>query len=247
MSAQVVIERIASERPEAGPGDSLRLVWITGGTPAERAALGRSSESVVAAVPGAPDAWIARYEDEALIVEWRPGCAVVLSPGDPAGEVRAALIDFAVQEQALRELEAALPGFEAGAEADVARAYGIRFRDRRHWRGWQARIEACTRLRLAFVRLRPGLERAPPGLPAAGKRLAARLRRQARVADRLEGFSERLEAMEDLYEGAHDRVSDYRWFLHGQMLEIGIIVLLLAEVVLMALELHARLHGRLPS
>jgi hypothetical protein len=77
--------------------------------------------------------------------------------------------------------------------------------------------------------------------------VAARLRRQARVADRLEWFSERLEAMEDLYEGAHDRVSDYRWFLHGQILEIGIVVLLLAEVVLMALELHARLAGRLPG
>jgi hypothetical protein len=271
MSAQVFIERILEDPARPDAAEVLRIVWVTGGTAAEREALGRSGE---AAAPPAADGFVlgagsraagdpapgssdwtarwaaqglARHEDEALLVEWRPGWARVSSPVDRTGELRTALADFARQEAALRGLEAALPACEAGSAADVARAYGIRFRDRAHWRGWQERIEACTRLRLAFVRLRPGAERATPGLPAAGRRAAARLRRQARVAERLEWFSERLEAMEDLYEGAHDRVSDYRWFLHGQMLEVGIVVLLLAEVVLMALELHARLTGRLPS
>jgi hypothetical protein len=222
----------------------LHIAWITGGTADERQELGQDG---MAGSPTPDPMATVVFADEELTVEWRPGLAVVRSPVDRNQSLLAALIDFAFFEGALRQLEVALVGCEAQADADVGRGYGIRWRDRRHWRRFRETTEACARLRAAFVQIRPGLEQGAPGLPARGRRLASRLRRRIQAPTRLEGFSERLEFCEDLYEGANDRVADFRWYLGGHVLEIGIIVLLLAEVVLMALELHLRLGGRMAN
>jgi hypothetical protein len=68
----------------------------------------------------------------------------------------------------------------------------------------------------------------------------ARLLSKADVEARLSEINDRLEAMEDLYEGANDRVADYRWYRNGHLLEIGIIILLLVEVVLMSGDMYIR-------
>jgi len=68
-----------------------------------------------------------------------------------------------------------------------------------------------------------------------------RLLDEALVEARLEAASNRLEAFEDLYEGATDRIADYRWYLSSEWLEVGIIFLLLAEIVLLGFELYRHL------
>ena len=50
----------------------------------------------------------------------------------------------------------------------------------------------------------------------------------------------RLEALEDLYEGANDRVADYRWYRSGAWLEIGIIILLIIETVMISFDFYMR-------
>jgi hypothetical protein len=226
------------ETPLAEIPDQLEIVWISGGTVAERAALGRSGSNEAAPGPRVD------FESDEIRVEWTPGRAVVQSPGDQRSELLAALTDFAFLEGGLRQLEQKLAECETEAEADIVWTYVIRFRDRGQWRRLTKKIEACTRLRLAFVRLRLALETGAPGLPREGKRLAAALRRKTKIENRLEGFCERLEACEDLYEGANDRIADFRWYASGHLLEIGIIVLLAVEVILMSLELHFRVAGR---
>jgi len=71
------------------------------------------------------------------------------------------------------------------------------------------------------------------------------LRKQARTLVRLDGFCERLESCEDLYEGASDRLADFRWYMGGHLLEVSIVVLLLIEVALIGMELYFRMAGRL--
>jgi hypothetical protein len=57
----------------------------------------------------------------------------------------------------------------------------------------------------------------------------------------MEAASNRLEAFEDLYEGATDRIADYRWYRSGEWLEVGIIFLLLVEIALLGFEIYRHL------
>ena len=60
------------------------------------------------------------------------------------------------------------------------------------------------------------------------------------MADRLEAFNDRLEACEELYEGAVDRITDYRWYEKGLLLEVAIVVLLSIEAALLAFDFYQR-------
>jgi hypothetical protein len=177
-------------------------------------------------------------DDERIL--WRPGRALVQCKADRREDLVAALTDFAFYEGELRALEEALEAREAQAQADVAFAHRIRQRDRRHWKRFKEMIEYFSQLRLTFARLEPRLARASRTLSPAARPVMARLLKKAGVAARLEAFSDRLEALEDLYEGANDRVADFRWYRDGHLLEIGIVVLLLIEALLMSGDMYIR-------
>jgi hypothetical protein len=186
-------------------------------------------------------------ERDGYTVQWRPGRALVLGKTDGLEDALGALADLAFYEGELRELERALTAHEAAALDDVARSYRIRYRDRDHWARLGESIEALGRMRLTFARLKPRLGKPARLLPAEARRLLARLRNRADVEARLEAFSDRLEACEDLYEGATDRVADFRWYIGGHGLEIGIIALLVVEILLMSAELYLRFREVYPG
>ncbi len=182
----------------------------------------------------------AEFAADGTRVRWWPGRAVVSGPAERRDAILNALTEFAFYEGELRRLERQLEALEPVAEEDVPRAYRIRWRDRRHWKRFATTIEECSRMRLTFGRLAPRLAKAPPGLPRESRRIVTRLLRAADVPARLEAFGDRLEACEDLYEGATDRVADYRGYAIGYWLEVIIIVLLALEVVIMSAELYIR-------
>jgi hypothetical protein len=188
--------------------------------------------------PDAPAA--ATIKRNGVTVEWRPGRAIVSGEADRFDEVLAALADFAFYEGELRTLERTVEAGEATAVADTARAYRIQSQDREHWPRFAALIDHFGRTRLTFTRLEPRLTKAARSLPPQARGLVNRLLAKADVEARLESLSNRLEACEDLYEGATDRVADYRWYRTGHRLEWGIIFLLLLEVALMAADLYIR-------
>ncbi len=98
-------------------------------------------------------------------------------------------------------------------------------------------------MRLTYARLESQVVAAPSALSRDARQILTRLVDESGISDRLETFSDRLEACEDLYEGANDRIADYRWYIGGHWLEFGIIILLLMEVVLMAADVYFR-HGK---
>jgi hypothetical protein len=209
---------------------------------------------VVLVPPGAPEpgqGWLAPPEHpdapaavtvrrSGVTVEWRPGRAVVHASADRFDGVLAGLADFAFYEGELRTLERTVEAGEATAVADTARGYRIQARDREHWPRFAALIEHFGSMRLTVVRLEPRLAKGSRSLPPQARWLMNRLLAKAGVETRLESFSNRLEACEDLYEGATDRVADYRWYRTGHRLEWGIIFLLLLEVALMGSDLYIR-------
>jgi hypothetical protein len=176
-----------------------------------------------------------------LHVRWRPGRIVVESERPISTELTDALIDLAYHESALREMEGALGKYEATAAGDVPRAYRIRTEDEARWSNFGDTMEALARMRLTFARLKPELDRTNRKLPREDRRLLARLEAHLGVEDRLEAFGDRLEACEDLYEGATDRISDFRGWRHGHRLELWIIALLAFEVALLSIDIGVQI------
>jgi hypothetical protein len=195
------------------------------------------------AAPDRPDAVpTVVVQRESEMISWRPGRALVQCTPDRRQEILVLLTEFAFYEAELRALEQKLDGREAQAEADVAIAYRIQKRDQKHWSRIKESIECFSQMRLIYARLAPRLTKGSRTLPPDSQRMVATLFRQADVEDRLTALSDRLEAMEDLYEGANDRIADYRWYESGTRLEIAIIIILLIETVLIAVDLYIRSH-----
>ena len=176
-------------------------------------------------------------EREGTTIRWCPGRALIHAEAESRDDVLAALIDFIFYEAEFRRLESAVRAREAQAQADTAFAHRIRRSNRKHWKRFGDTIEYLTQLRLTFARLEPQLSKPSRMLSSDGRRVMARLLSKADAAHRLEAVSDRLETLEDLYEGANDRVADYRWYHNGHLLEVGIILLLLIECVLVSCEL----------
>jgi hypothetical protein len=176
-------------------------------------------------------------ERDGVSIRWRPGRAIVRAPADRHDEVLAALAEFAFHEGELRAIEAAVETQEPQAAADVPLATRVRRQDRRHWKRLGDTLEQLTYHRLTLARLEPRLTKPSRELARDARRLVNGLLRRADVPARLKAVDGRLEALEDLYDGAVDRIADFRWFHGGHRLETIIILLLLLEALLMSIEL----------
>jgi len=174
-------------------------------------------------------------------VQWRPGRAILQSAPGSSESFLSALIDFAFFESELRRLERYLLPYEASAPADVALAYRIRKTSRSEWDRLGQTMEGLSLMRLAFAVIQPHLVAASRSLDSETRRFAARLIVRSGMPERLESFSSRLETCEDLYEGAVDRITDFRGYHKGFALETIIIVLLVLELIAMILQLIFRL------
>jgi hypothetical protein len=185
--------------------------------------------------PEAVRAVVIAGKEETL--HWRPGQVVVQGRPDRLEDTLAAVTDFAFYEGELRALEATIEAHEAQAQLDAGLAHRIRRCTRQERQRFEQLITFFAGLRLTYARLEPRLVRSSRALTPEARRLMARLLKKADVEDRLEAVSNRLEALEDLYEGANDRVADFRWYRNGHLLEIGILAMLLIEAVLMVVDI----------
>jgi hypothetical protein len=171
-------------------------------------------------------------------LEWRPGFAIVKCRDESRNDIISALVDFAFYEGNLRALEQSLVTAELQAQADVALAHRVRYRDRAQWERLTDCAEQCSRMRLTFARLEPQLFAAGETGPSRMRSWITQLIEKSNIETRLESLSDRLEALEELYEGANQRISEYRWYMGGHALEIAIIVILLIECIMIGFDMH---------
>lgn len=168
---------------------------------------------------------------------WRPGQSLLIGPPERLEELLPGLIEFAYCEGELRGLEEEIDGDWPVIEADIDLTHSVNadsLANRAHVDEMTVRT---TRRRMRFARLEPCLEKPSISLPGPARRLASELATQAEVIDRLGWLNDKLEVAEDLYELANDRLTEFSYFHREYRLELWIIVLLVAEVVIMTLEL----------
>ncbi len=200
---------------------------------AEPGAVASKLKSWMSVPQDSPAVMTCVIETETGKLRWRPGRAVIEGPADESASLISALVEFSFFESELRRLEQAIVPHQASADRDVALAYNIRPADRSQWDRLYQTMEHLYQLRLQFARLEPNLYQSPRHLPAAERRVIDRLKARADIDARLEALNDRLETIEDLYEGAIDRITDYRNYRKGSLLEIAIVILLAVEVVLL--------------
>jgi len=220
--------------------DELYVVRVPASLPAN---LQKDLDLWLAAADHAESAQPVAIRFDSGTIRWRAGRAVLQAADDVIESLLSGLIDFAYYESELRRLEYGLLPYEKSAIADVELAYRIRQVSQTEWPRLCQTMENLSRMRFAFAAIEPYLSSASRALDREARRVAMRLAVRSELAARLESFSDRLEACEDLYEGAVDRVADFRSYRRGELLEVIIIVLLAMELIAMILSLTRLIHS----
>ncbi len=188
-----------------------------------------------AAASGAPPAVELMLRSERVL--WRPGKAVLIGPPERLQEILPGLLAFSFHEGQLRNLEREVDADWSVAEGDIDLNHSVNDRSLAR----RVHVDEMTRRtlgrRMRFARLEPCLEKPSAELPGPARRLAGELALLSEVIERLGWLDDRLEVYEDLYELANDRLSEFSYFSREYRLEVWIIVLLIAEVVIMGVEL----------
>jgi hypothetical protein len=223
--------------------DQLRLVLLPAGlaSPLELQKLAEEWMHRGGLSAGQPTADLMLRSERIL---WRPGQALMIGPPERLQEVLPGLIEFAFYEGELRKLERETEADWEAAEVDVYLTHSVNVETLERRAHVDEMTLHVTRRRMRFARLEPCLEKASISLPGPARRLATELAMQAEVIDRLGWLDDRLEVCEDLYELANDRLSEFTYFNREFRLEFWIIVLLVAEVVIMSVELWLTIRGR---
>jgi hypothetical protein len=177
-----------------------------------------------------------------IAITWQRNQVHVLCPLESRLEVLTALTDFGFYEGELHRLESDVEAQEPQAEKDVGFAHRIHHRNKEHWQRFGETIERFTRDRLTYARLCPQLAFPSLTLSPKSRQIVSKLLRESNMEDRLEMYSDRLEAMEELYEGANDRVADYRWYRGGHLLEWTIVIILIFEAIAMSCEFALHIY-----
>lgn len=169
---------------------------------------------------------------------WRPGRCMMQGAAERMHETLLALADFSYHEGELRKLEREIDADGEVLARDVplttaaVDAGSLGARSHVH-----ERTCTTTQRRIRCSRLHRPLEKPSITLPGAGRRLVAELLVQCEVQDRLKALDDRLEVYEDVYELANDRLLEFGNFRAEAKLEIWIIVILIAELVMILVEI----------
>jgi hypothetical protein len=225
------------QRATSDEADSLYIVYVPPEAKAEWERIGSGWLNSSAEAESPEPATISAMGDQ---IVWRPGRVIVEGKMGLRDEIVNALIEFAFCEGEVRSLEQSIESCEAQARIDAARTYRIQRKDRADWPRFGKIMESLSQLRFNFAALEPRIERGSRTLAKQSRAVATRLFRAAATSSRMEGLDGRLEVCEELYEGAIDRLADYRGWHTGHVLEVIIIAILVLEAGFMAAELVLR-------
>ncbi|MFQ3593919.1 MAG: hypothetical protein SNJ82_12130 [Gemmataceae bacterium] len=151
--------------------------------------------------------------------------------------VRPAVLEMLFLENELRSIESELARLWPDLEADAALAFSFEERSLTQRDSLRHRFlrVVCLRSRLAKITPRLVIPQVYP--PTLASQMQERLRERLHVSNRLEALETQLELFERIYDQGGQRASDYLLSRRSYILEWFIVILLLLQIVLQAIEL----------
>lgn len=209
-------------------------VLVIPATHKDDASLKETARAWLTASPRTADAVSVRSGE--LQVQWQSSRAILIAPAALAPAALAALVDFFHHETILAQCEAQIARQWSTVEADAPLAYTVTQSDLKNDHAIGQRMQAVLGTQLRLSRLEPGILRPAPHLPAHTRALGEALREATDCEDRLESAVGQIETQQYVYELTSQRLGEHRHARQGFVLETIIIILLAAEVALMAWE-----------
>jgi hypothetical protein len=225
------LEAMSRPAPERAAAE-LRVLCVPAGSADEAAWRDRAQAWMESATDdGDPPL---RAGGDGSSVLWKAGRAVILAPADRMEPALAAVAEFAYYEWQLRRLETEIAADWHILESHMPLAQEVRAKDLKGRPGLAAGTAQTMQRRLRCARLERRLMSPAASLGEAAVKLGRRLRDEAEIGERLETLDGQIEIYEYVYELANQRMGEYRNFRREYIVEILIVLLLAAEVVLMA-------------
>jgi len=197
--------------------------------------VGRGGSWAAAATPGGdPPLVVPLYGTHVI---WSPHRGVAVAPADRLPAMRAAVVEFVDREAELRDIERRVAAGLERVDGDVPLAFEVDEQSLTRRREVAGRFREAISLRRRLAVLAPLLRQPPPQPPTLAGQVGERLRDRGRVGERLEHAVEQAELLERVYTGCGDRFAEFVTSRRHVALEWVIILLLVAEVVLLAVDL----------
>jgi len=174
---------------------------------------------------------------------WRPGRAAFQCDPDQVEALVAGVIEFAHYERELRQIEESIAHGWTDLERDKSLAFEVTAAGLKQSEIVGHRMKHAFGWRICLARMEPRLFAPEAGLPAAARKLGEELRERADIEARVEAVDGQLEVFEHIYEMAGQRMGEFRAARESNILEWVIVVLLLAEALLMLLQVIFRTRG----
>lgn len=170
-------------------------------------------------------------------VWWGPGRAVLAAAPQRLESASTALLEAIGLETQLRGLEAWLEQGWPQLQTDLAPAFEFDEQQLRRRTDLRERYQAVIGKRAELVRLMPRLQFPPIYPPTLASQIGERVRERTRLVERAEFASQQLEVYERVYEQAGQRRNEFLLQRSSNQLEWIIILLLVAQIVLVLVEL----------
>ena len=168
---------------------------------------------------------------------WGPGRAALIAAPRRLEPARAALLEAIGYESRLRTLENWLESGWEQLQSDLEPAFEFSERQLRRRTDLRQRYQEVLGKRAELAQLTPRLHFPPIYPPTLASQIGERVRERTRLVERAEFASQQLEVYERVYEQAGQRRNEFLLQRSSNQLEWIIILLLLAQIVLVLVEM----------
>lgn len=231
----LLAEPPSPERVKSRPHEGFVVLSVPTAAPDDADLLARARDWVDAAgFAGAPSQ-VLTFQGALLI--WTRGRGAILAPAERLDAVKKALLEFAYYESELRAVERELGELWPHLTADAPLAFEFNERSVRGRKRLAERFQKVLLLRARLARITPHVLCPHTHPPTLASQVGERLRERVQLAHRVESLGGQMEVFERVYEACGQRASEFMVARTGHTLEWVIIVLLLSQTVLFAVDL----------
>lgn len=220
---------------------------LPGGGRLELVALAADEPDVAIESAARAAAWVTHGGDPPAAVPlygmqvfWTPARAALVGPADRLATVRDAVVEFARSEAALRALEADAEDALADVESDAPLALDAAAPAAA---GLDRRFRRAVSIAARIAEVTPAVLRPAPHPPTLAGQVGERLRERTRLAERLEFLTARRDVLDRVYDLCAQRAGDERVARRHLRLEWAIVILLVAELVVLLVDLLVARRG----